>query len=222
MTQQRVAVVAGASGLVGGLLSQHLAASPDWTEVRLLVRRPIPTLAGPKVRQIIVDWDQLADWQEELVADAVFCTLGTTRAKAGSAEGFRRVDYEYPLALGRLAKAAGARHFGLVSSIGADPGSGLLYARTKGQIEGALRALGLNSLAILRPSLLLGDRAEFRLGERFAIALMKPLGPLFAGPLARYRGIEATTVARALERLALAAAPGVQVLESEAIAHAGS
>jgi uncharacterized protein YbjT (DUF2867 family) len=221
MTQQRVAVVAGASGLVGGLLSQHLAVSSDWSEVRLLVRRPIPALTGPKVRQIIVDWDHLPQWQEELAVDALFCALGTTRAKAGSAEAFRRVDYGYPLALGRLAKAAGARHFGLVSSVGADPGSRVRYARTKGEIENALRALGLNSLAILRPSLLLGDRAEFRLGERLAIALMRPLGPLFVGRLARYRGIEAATVARALERLAIAAAPGVQILESEAIVQVG-
>lgn len=218
MRGDRIAVVAGASGLVGGALSRRLAESSEWTEVRLLLRRPIPELVLPKVRQVIVDWERLADWQGELAADAVFCALGTTRAKAGSPEAFRRVDYEYPLRLGQLAKAAGARHVGLVSSVGANPKASALYVRVKGEIELALQALGLPSLAILRPSLLLGERAEFRFGERVAIAVMKPLGPLFVGPLARYRGIEATTVAQALERLALTAAPGVKILESEEIA----
>lgn len=218
MPGHRIAVVAGASGLVGGALSRRLAESPEWGEVRLLLRRPIPEFTLGKVRQVIVDWERLADWQAELAADAVFCALGTTRAKAGSPAAFRRVDYDYPLELGRLAKAAGARHFGLVSSVGANPRSSALYTRVKGEIELALQGLGLPSLAILRPSLLLGDRAEFRFGERVAIAVMKPLGPLLAGSLARYRGIEATTVAAAFERLALTAAPGVQILESEEIA----
>lgn len=221
MRGDRVAVVAGASGLVGGALSRLLIESPGWTEVRLLLRRPIPALQAPKVRQVIVDWERLADWQAELEADAVFCALGTTRAKAGSPEAFRRVDYDYPLQLGQLAKAAGARHFGLVSSVGAKPDSSAFYTRVKGEIELALQALGLPSLAILRPSLLLGDRAEFRFGERVAIAVMRPLGSLFVGPLARYRGIEATAVARAMVRLALAATPGVQTLESEEIARLG-
>lgn len=221
MRSDRIAVVAGASGLVGGALSRLLAQSPDWTEVRLLLRRPMPELELPKVRQVIVDWERLGEWQAELEADAVFCALGTTRAKAGSPEGFRRVDYHYPLHLGQLAQASGARHFGLVSSVGANPRSSALYTRVKGEIEIALQGLDLPSLTILRPSFLLGDRAEFRLGERVAIALIKPLGPLLTGPLARYRGIEAATVARALERSALAAEPGVQILESEAIARLG-
>lgn len=216
----RVAVVAGATGLVGGALSRLLAASPEWTEVRLLVRRPVPELALPSVRQIVVDWERLAEWQGELQADAVFCALGTTRAKAGSEEAFRRVDYEYPLQLARLAQTAGARHFGLVSSVGANPQASSFYLRVKGELERDLQRVGLDSLAILRPSLLLGDRAEFRFGERVAIGIMRPLGPLFVGPLARYRGIEAATVAQVLERMALAAVPGVHILESEEIAKA--
>jgi uncharacterized protein YbjT (DUF2867 family) len=222
VSQQRTALVAGATGLVGHHLVQELIASPAWGEVRLLLRRPVIGFDHPKVRLIQVDWDRLADWHDAFRVDAVFCALGTTIKKAGSQAAFRRVDYDYPLALGRLALAEGAHHFALVSSLGADPKARLFYARVKGEVEEALRGLALPSLAIYRPSLLLGARSEFRLGERAAALFMRPFGPLFVGPLARYRAIHAATVARAMRLQAEAAIPGAHVYESEQIRQIGS
>lgn len=133
----------------------------------------------------------------------VFCCLGTTRAKAGSERAFRRVDYEYPLALAEIAASMNAEAFLVVSSLGADPNSKLFYSRVKGELERDLEKLSLRALRIFRPSLLLGARAERRAGERLAIALARPLSALLHGPLEKYRPIAADGVARAMLEVAL-------------------
>jgi uncharacterized protein YbjT (DUF2867 family) len=141
----------------------------------------------------------------------VFCALGTTIRTAGSRAAFRRVDHDYVVSLARLARAHGARHFLLVSSVGADPRSRVFYSRVKGEVESAVQTLGYPSLTIVRPSLLLGPRSEFRLGE----ALVKPLGPLFPR---RYRPVHARAVAATMIRAALEDRSGVRIVESREIA----
>jgi uncharacterized protein YbjT (DUF2867 family) len=208
--ETRTALVAGASGLVGGLLLDGLLESPLYREVCSLGRRPLPKQHA-KLTQRIVDFAQLE--AEALPAtDDAFCCLGTTIKKAGSQEAFRAVDHDAVLTFARAARKAGARRFLLVSALGADPRSRIFYNRVKGEAEEGLKSVGFESLVLLRPSLLLGDRAESRPGERAAIVATKVLGPLlrpFSG-----RPIEAKTVARAMLTLAKTSAAGTRVAPS--------
>lgn len=205
----RTALVAGATGLVGGHLVRQLGADPAWTRVLALVRRK-GELEGGRVHEVLVDFDRLEDTGHALAASHIFCALGTTIRTAGSREAFRRVDHDYPAALARLAAAHGARHFTLVSSVGADADSRVFYSRVKGEVEAAVRAAGVPSVTILRPSVLLGARAELRPAELVG----KALSLLVPG---RYRGVRAADVARVAVRLAEEEAPGVRVVESEEI-----
>lgn len=183
---------------------------PRVTKVVALTRRPLPPHA--RLENPVVDFDVLdtsAPWWK---ADAVICTLGTTMAKAGSKDAFRRVDFDYSLAVARLARRNGTTAFAINSSVGADPTSGSFYLRVKGEVEHALMAAGFASLAIVRPSLLLGKRAEFRLGERLAAGLFRLCRPLVPR---RYRGVQADRVAAALLEAAITRSPGTRIIESE-------
>ncbi|MFL5346829.1 MAG: NAD(P)H-binding protein [Hyalangium sp.] len=205
--ETRSALVAGASGLVGGFLLESLLESPLYREVCSLGRRALPR-QHPKLTQRTVDFARLEP--EALPSsDDAFCCLGTTIKKAGSQEAFRAVDHDAVLAFAKAAHKAGARRFLLVSSLGADARSRIFYNRVKGEIEDNLQSVGFESLVLLRPSLLLGDRTESRPGERAAVAVTKVLGPLlhpFIG-----RPIEARTVARAMVALARETTRGVRV-----------
>ena len=207
----RKVLVAGATGLVGSEILRGLVADDDVAEVRVLVRRPLDrALVGPKVRELVADFEALDAHPEWFRVDQVLCALGTTIRRAGSQEAFRRVDFDYPLALARLARAQGARHFLLVSVVGADARSRLFYNRVKGELEDAVRALGYAALTVARPSFLLGPRKELRLGE----LVMKRLAYLFP---AAWKPVEARQVASALVRAARAEEPGVSVLDNVAL-----
>ncbi|WP_375771571.1 oxidoreductase [Archangium gephyra] len=209
-TQTRTALVAGASGLVGGFLLDALLEAPQYREVHSLGRRPLPR-QHPKLVQHTVDFARLGG--EALPpAQEAFCCLGTTIKKAGSQEAFRAVDHDAVLAFASASKKAGVQRFLVVTALGSDASSRVFYNRVKGETEEALKAMGFESLVILQPSLLLGERAESRPGERVAIIASRVLAPLLR-PLAS-RPIEARTVARAMAALAQAAPQGVRVVPS--------
>ena len=191
------ALLAGATGLIGGYLLRRLLAHPSYARVEILVRRELP-IRDPKLTQHIVEFARLSDGAPGVAPDDVFCCLGTTIRKAGSEEAFRRVDYDYPLALARFAKAAGAGKFLMVSALGADPKSAVFYNRVKGEVEQAIAAIGLPAAYSFRPSLLTGPRAEHRPGEKIGIAVGKLIAPLLIGALRKYRPIHADTVAAAM------------------------
>ncbi|HEU4474765.1 MAG TPA: NAD(P)H-binding protein [Gemmatimonadales bacterium] len=203
-----IAIVAGATGLVGRELVRQLGADQTWGEVRPLVRRQLPPeLAGATVAPVQVDYDRLDPPPPWAAADHVFCALGTTIRQAGSRAAFREVDLKYPVALARAALLLGARHFLLVSAVGAAPGSRVFYNRVKGEVEAAIAALGFRSVTIARPSLLLGSRPEPRVGEQVG----KILG-LLAPP--RWRPVAGARVARALVDAAKADLAGLRVIEN--------
>ncbi|MFD2614318.1 oxidoreductase [Paenibacillus gansuensis] len=213
----KIALIAGASGLIGQELLQMLLNIGVYREVIALVRRELPLQHG-KLRQAVVDFDGLDKLDRSVLsADDVFCCLGTTIKKAGSKEAMYRIDAEYPLALACAARSAGASQYIVVSSIGADANSSNFYLRTKGAMEEGLRAQGFAALHIMRPSLLLGERQEFRFGERAAAVLAKPLSVLLAGPLRKYRPVQASVVARAMLHAAQREPRGVSVHESETL-----
>ena len=213
---QKNALLAGATGLVGSYVLKHLLAHPSYSRVEIVVRREIP-VRDAKLIQRIVDFEHLGAGMKGIVAADVFCCLGTTIRKAGSREAFRHVDHDYPLALARYAKTVGAGKFLMVSALGADPRSSVFYNRVKGEVEGAIAAIGLPAAYFFRPSLLMGPRAEDRPGETIASAIGKVLAPLLIGGLRKYRPIHADTVAAAMMYVANhEVAAGV--VESDAIA----
>jgi uncharacterized protein YbjT (DUF2867 family) len=209
--KQRTALVAGASGLVGGECLRRLLASQAYASIVVLTRRPLGAAARhPRLREIVVDFARLDSVAAELRADHVYCALGTTIRKAGSREKFREVDFEYPRQLAQLTLVGGARHFSLVSALGASSGSGVFYSRVKGELEDALRAMGWPSLCLLRPSVIAGHRAESRPVERLSEMLLR-FGP------ARYRPVAAGEIAAAMIAAAQREPGGVIVIESRDI-----
>jgi uncharacterized protein YbjT (DUF2867 family) len=204
---RRTAVVAGATGLVGAELVARLLRTPAYARVVALARRPL----GVRDAHLVVveaAFDRLPSVLGHAVrsgpAPDVFCCLGSTLKAAGSESAFQRVDHDHVVALGRWARSVGARRMLVVSALGADPGSRVFYNRVKGETERDLAALGLASLVLLRPSLLVGRRAEFRLGERLALIAARPLRRWLP---AAVRPVAAADVAQAMIDAALAQAP---------------
>lgn len=196
----------GATGLVGREILALLLRDERVETVRALVRRRTG-VTSPKLDEQVVDLDAMERRPELFAVDAIFCGLGTTIKVSGSQERFRVVDHDYPLRAAKLGHEAGARQYLLVSALGASEHSRVFYNRVKGETERDIRELRYESTTIARPSLLLGDRPEFRLGEvvfsRFGW-LMPPA----------YRPIHAREVARALVAASHEARPGVRILES--------
>jgi uncharacterized protein YbjT (DUF2867 family) len=189
------ALLAGASGLVGGRCLARLLDHQAYDRVTVLSRRAL-ALSHAKLRVELVAFEGLKSLGDRY--DDIFCCLGTTIRKAGSREAFRCVDHDYPLTLAKLGKAAGAQQFLLVSALGADAKSSVFYSRVKGDTERDIAATGLSKVIFMRPSILLGERQEQRPGERAGIFVGKMIAPLLLGPLRKYRPIPADDVAAAM------------------------
>ncbi|GAB2546485.1 NAD-dependent epimerase/dehydratase family protein [Rufibacter soli] len=214
MVSPKVALIAGASGLVGGECLHLLLNSQRYNRVISIGRSTLP-IRHPKLQQLVVDFNNLEKNRHSLMADDVYCCLGTTIKKAGSKDKFYQVDYTYVVKLAKLTASHFASQFLVVSSLGADAHSRIFYNRVKGEMEEAVKALPFTSVHIFQPSLLLGERQEFRLGEKFATSLMKGVGFIFNGPLRKYKGIPAKAVAKAMLEAAKQDGGGVLVHSSE-------
>lgn len=199
--QNRTALLAGATGAVGRHLLSRLLADPAYSEVRVLTRRAIAATEA-KLRVHEVDFDRLDEQAALFDVDDVFCCLGTTMKQAGSREAFRRVDHDYVVRLAQLASEAGARRFLMISAVGADSRSMFFYSRVKGDTEREVRDVGPDTVHILRPSLLMGDRSEHRPGEEMSKRLMPLLNPLLMGPMSKYQGVHVDAVAARMLSLA--------------------
>lgn len=197
----RTALLAGATGLVGQQLLPLLLEAPEYTQVRVLTRRAL-SQSHRKLQTVQTDFSNLPALGTALQADDVYCCLGTTLRKAGSRGAFEQVDYDYVLALARAALAQGAQQFLVISAAGASAASAAFYSRVKARMEQEVSTLGFTATHILRPSLLLGERAESRPGERLGQLLSPLLSPLLTGPLKRYRPIEGRELAAAMLSLA--------------------
>ncbi|HDS1548090.1 NAD-dependent dehydratase [Stenotrophomonas maltophilia] len=203
----------GATGLVGGLTLRRLLDDPRCGAVVAPTRRPLALTHG-KLENPVLAFDALPTSPEWARVDAIICALGSTMAQAGSREAFHRIDHDYPLAFARLAKAQEAQTYVLNSAAGANPQSSIFYSRVKGELERDLRALGFNSLTLVRPGLIGGERNEVRRGERLALTVLGALGPVL--PRA-WRINPASEIARALVEAALAPQPGEHVVASRAL-----
>ncbi len=208
----RTAVVAGATGLVGGELVRALAEDATYDRIITLARRPLESI--PKVETLVVDFDHLE--ATPFTADDAFCALGTTIKKAGSKEAFRKVDFDYALAFARAARPS-CKGFFLVSALGAKASSSIFYNQVKGELEDAVTALDFATFAAARPSILEGERSERRIGEAIGSGLASRRRRPTFGATRRIRPVPARLVARALIALAKERAPGVRFVESETI-----
>ena len=217
MADGKLAVLlVGATGLVGRECLRLLLSDQAIARIEVVARRALsPDVRSPKLSTHIIDFDHLNEYDELFTVDAIICALGTTIRQAGSRTRFRTIDLEYPLAFARLGRRRGCRHFLVVSSLGANPRSRIFYNRVKGELERGLRELDYPCLTIVRPSLLLGPRAEQRLGEEVAKRVSKWLGPLVPRP---FKPVEAHAVAIALVRAARNPCSGVRIIESSELA----
>ena len=194
----------GATGLIGHYCLEGLLAAPEVTQVIAPTRRTLPN-KDAKLRNVLIDFDRLDEYPELFDVSTIVCCLGTTMKQAGSRENFRKVDYQYCRDAAELGRANRVKAFLLVSAIGASSTSPFYYSRVKGELERHLRSLQYDHLSLYRPSMLLGDRDEFRLGEVLYSKVVPLVDVFMRGPLQDYHAIPGKTVARAMvnETLAL-------------------
>ena len=192
----RTAALVGATGLIGGELLQLLLNDPYYDSVRILLRRPF-SMDHSKLEKKLVDFN---DADSLLVAldgsDVIFVSVGTTQKKVkGDKTAYRKVDYDIPVHIAQYCKMTGCKTFVLVSSVGADSKSKNFYLRLKGEVEDKVKESGIDAVHIMRPSMLLGKRNEFRAGEKTAQGVMKAFSFLLPS---KYKPIEAKDVAKAM------------------------
>jgi uncharacterized protein YbjT (DUF2867 family) len=203
----RVALVAGASGMVGEALVRALLAGGDYARVVALTRRPL-AFESPRLANRIIRFETMEEQMRTVACEDAFCCLGTTRRAAGSALAFRAIDHDLVLRFARCAQDSGAKTLVAVSSVGAAQESHNLYLRVKGETELALDALRFRSLHLMQPSLLLGARSQWRTAEVLGGLLARVLNPLLLGRYDQWRAIKASTVGAAMRAAALSGRPG--------------
>ncbi|MGS2719246.1 NAD(P)H-binding protein [Paraglaciecola aestuariivivens] len=200
------ALVLGATGLVGQALVKQLCQDSRYHSVRCLVRKPLSqsflSFASAKLQPLVIDFNQLQDYQGYFTAEHIYVCLGTTIKSAGSKQAFRKVDFEYVHIAAQLASAQRATSFVWISSVGANAKSRSFYLRVKGELENAILQLsGLKHASAVRPSLLLGQRSEFRLAEYLGSILGQLVSPLLVGKMAKYKPVKAQDVAAKMIQL---------------------
>jgi uncharacterized protein YbjT (DUF2867 family) len=189
------AILIGATGLIGSHILQLLLLDERYESVKVLHRRSTG-ISHPKLIEHIINFDNQESWKTLVFGDHLFSALGTTLKKAGSKDAQYKIDYTYQYNFAKIASENGISNYALVSSLGANPGSGSFYPRIKGELDKAVQELSFNNTLILRPSFLDGNRDEFRLGERIGIAVAKVVCKIPG--LKKYHPIKAETVANAM------------------------
>ncbi|QKG80134.1 NAD(P)H-binding protein [Tenuifilum thalassicum] len=209
---QRKAAVFGSTGLIGSNLVQLLDDNKNYSEVFAYLRKLELSNSFNKVK--FVEFNK--DFTIGEGVDDVYICLGTTMKKVGSKEAFKAVDMDLVVDVASKAYDAGVKRLLVVSSIGANPNSSNFYLQTKGEMEEKVKSFNFELVAVVRPSMLLGERKEFRLAESIGIWFFRIFKFIFVGPFRRYRGIEALDVAKAMIQLALTS-NGKIIVESEVL-----
>ena len=206
----KTAIVAGASGLIGKELVQKLISSDQYHRIYVVSRKK-SGLVNEKVTELVIDFEKIDQLTFDEPVDDVFCTLGTTMKQAGSRDNFKKVDFEYVVALANLGKQSGASKFLVISAMGADSKSAVFYNKVKGLTEEALINIGFKQLVIFRPSLLLGERPEARFAERMSGVFMKTFNFLIPD---NYKAIQAKKVAESMLNMAINSTESVLIVKS--------
>ena len=193
----KTALLFGSSGLVGGHLLNQLIKDTNYSKIKLFVRTD-PEISDPKVEVIKTDFTNLQNHKEDIIGDDCFVCIGTTKKNAPDKDDYRKVELDIPKEIAKIAKSNLVNSFIFVSALYANPKSSGDYVRFKGLVEEELKRLNFQKLVLMRPSFLMGDRKEKRVGEKIGIFVFKLLSPLLLGPLKKMRPIHSETVARAM------------------------
>lgn len=188
------ALVVGGTGLVGRHLVKALLDSDAFSLVTVVVRKK-HFKKHPKLKEILLNFNDKKSLEGLENPDHLFCCIGTTIKKAGSQKKFKDVDFGIPLLFGNWSERNNVRSFSIVTSMGADRDSKIFYNRVKGEVEDKIKKMSIPKINIFRPSLILGNRDESRPGEKLAQAVFKIINPLFFGPVKKYKAIEAKKIA---------------------------
>lgn len=209
------ATLIGATGLIGGYLLEEILKNDYFDTVRILIRRPME-LNHPKLEKKLVDFSDSESFRLALEgSDMVFCAIGTTQKKVkADKDAYRKIDYDITVNAAKFCKMNGCKTFVFVSSVGANSKSNNFYLKLKGEVEDAVKAVALKSVHIMRPSVLLGDRKEFRMGEIISKGIMSTFSFLIPS---KYKPVQGKDVAKAMMAAAIKSAEGFFVLEYRGI-----
>ena len=197
----KTALIFGSSGLIGNELLNVITQSNNYNKIKLFVRS-VPNYKDSKAEVIQTDFNNLEKYKNLMVGDDCFFCIGTTRKDTPDKNEYRRVEYNIPVHIAKIVKSNSVKFFVYVSSPGANSNSSSSYLKNKGQVEEELNKLNFTKLAVIRPSILLGNRKVFRFGERIGIFVMKILSVFFLGSLKKYKPIKAQNVAKAIANIA--------------------
>jgi nucleoside-diphosphate-sugar epimerase len=193
----KTALIFGSTGLVGSNLLTLLIKDDYYTTIKIFVRSKID-INDPKVEIINLDFNKLSEYSHLIKGDDCFFCIGTTKKQTPNNDEYRNIEYNFPVNIAEIAKNNNVRSFMYVSSLGSNPNTKNTYLKNKGEAEEFLKKLNFYQLSIIRPSFLLGDRKEFRLGEIIGKKIFKKLSFLFQGSLRKFRAIESKNVAKAM------------------------
>ena len=196
----KTALVFGSSGLIGGHLLNELIQSDNYNKIKLFVRSDHWS-NHLKTEIIKTDFNNLENHKEDIKGDDCFFCIGTTKQNSPDKNEYKRVELDVPKKIAQIAKSNLVNSFVFVSSGYADPNSSGDYLKFKGLVEEELKRLSFSKLGILRPSFLMGDRKEKRIGEKVGIFIFKLLSPLFLGPLKKMKPIHSKKVAKAMIKI---------------------
>ena len=216
----KTALLFGSSGLIGGHLTKQLIENSSYSKVKLFVRSD-PKISDPKIEIIKTDFNNLQNHKDEITGDDCFFCIGTTKQNAPDKDEYRRIEYNIPVEIAKIAKSNSIKSFLYVSSGFADPKSSGAYLKNKGDVEEELKSLYFLKLGIMRPSFLIGDRKEKRIGEKIGIFIFKLISPFFLGPLKKMKPINSEKVAKAMIKIANENL-GKTILESDEIVEISS
>ena len=214
--ERKTALVVGATGLVGSSLVNMLLEAPEYENVIVWVRASTG-IKNNKLQEKIIDFEMLDTYKLEENINHIFCCLGTTIKKAKTKEAFKKVDLDYIVSLAGKAKRNDVSQFLVISAMGSNIKSGVFYNNVKGQMEAELNNLGLRGLKIFKPSLLLGNRTEFRFGEKAAEIVSKCIPFIFNGAFKKYKPVYGNIVAKAMYKVAVEEKAGIESFNSEII-----
>lgn len=201
INNNKSAIILGATGLTGNILLNKLLGDDRYRNIKIFTRRPL-RFENPKVTEILCDLLDVDSYKDNFYGDEVFCCIGTTTKKTPDKELYKKIDFGIPVSAAKLCKQNGIDTFLVMSSLGADSKSSIFYNRTKGEMEDAVLEQKIENTFILRPSIIGGNRNEFRIAEKIGAVLMRILNPLFIGSLRKYRIIDAEIIANAMIELA--------------------
>ena len=197
----KTAIIFGSSGLIGSQILELIVNNHKYSKIKLFVRSEISN-SNSKIEIIKTNFNNLENHKDSLIGDDCFFCIGTTRKNTPNKNEYIKIEYNLPIEIAKIAKKNSINSFTYVSSLGANANTSSLYLRNKGKAEEELKKLNFPKLSIIRPSILLGNRKENRIGEKIGIFLMKSLSPLFLGKMKKYKPIKVENVAKAMINIA--------------------